>query len=139
MHLFSKKQTTERGSINNSSQTFHQRTASEECCFANEQKTTVNRNPLDSFISFKLNSLVASDALMFCILVGCNYSLPNTTAMYLRRVTLDLHTLILSHLCALMMDGGWSNEAVLHPPTPIAILRSSLIWFPDKYGPEQQQ
>lgn len=59
---------------------------------------------------------------------------------HLRWVTLDLHTLFLSQLRALMMkDEGWSNESVPHTPTPIAILRSSLIWLPDKYGPEEQQ
>lgn len=138
MHFFTQKQTTQRGSINNSSKSYHQRTASsEECCFANEQKTTVNRNSSDSFISFQLSLFVALDALMFCTPAGCN-SIHSSTLRLPEASKLGFtHPLPLPP--PLMMDEGWSNESVLHPPTPIAILRSSLIWLPDKYGPEQPQ
>lgn len=140
MPLLTQKQTTQRGSINNSSKSCHQRTASSEvCCVANEQKTTVNTNSSDSFISSQLSLFVALDALMFCTPEGYTTLFTPLHYSYLRQVTLDLHTLFLSHLHALMMDEGWSNESVLHLPIPIAILRSSLIWLPDKHGPEQQK
>lgn len=57
IYTHNQKQTTQRGSINNSSMSYHQKTASSEiCCFANEQKTTVNRSSSDTFLSLKLLS-----------------------------------------------------------------------------------
>lgn len=83
VHLLVQNLTTQRGSINNSCKSCHQRTvSSDECSLANEKKTTVNRN-LDTFsFFFHLSLFVTLDALMFCIPVGCNYSLLYTTATW---------------------------------------------------------
>lgn len=72
MHFFTQKQTARRGSINNSSKSYHHRTASSEICyFANEQKTTANRNSSDSFKSLQLCSFVALGSLMYFTPVRC--------------------------------------------------------------------
>lgn len=124
--------------MNNSSKSSRQRTASsEECCFANEQKTTVNKNSSDTFISFPLSLFVALDTLMFGTPVGCNYTTHSFTLQIPAATNLGFTHPPL--LCTLKKNDGLSDDSILHPPTSIAILRSSLIWLPDKYGPEQQQ
>lgn len=114
VHFFTHKQSIQRGSINNSSMSYHQRIASsEECCFANEQKTTVNRNSSDSLISFQLSLFVALDALMFCVPVGCN-SIHSSTLRLPEASNLGFtHPLPLPPLCT---DDGWRMEQWICPP-----------------------
>lgn len=115
MHLFVQKQTTQRGSINNSSKSYHQRTASSEvCCFADEQKTTVNRNSSDSFISFQLSLFVALDALMLCIPVGCNSTHSFTLQLPEASNLGFTHPLPLTPSCTDVE--GWRMEQWICPP-----------------------
>lgn len=103
MHVFTQKQTAQIGSINNSSKSYHQRTASSEvCCFADVQKATVNRNSSD----------------MFCVPAGCN-TIHSFTLQLAEESNLEFtQPLPLPPLCT--DDEGWNNKSVPHPPIPIA-------------------
>lgn len=105
MHFFTQKQTAHRGSINNSSKSYHHRTASSEICyFANEQKTTANKLLRQFQIS---PTLLVCSVRLFDVFYTSEMHLDLLFyTIYLRRATLDLHIFLLSHFCALMMDEG---------------------------------
>lgn len=109
--------TTRRVGINNSSKPCHQRTASEVCCFANEQKDgkTVNRNSSDNFIPSQLSLFVTLDALMLCAPAG-HSTIHSSTLPLPEASNLGVtHLLPLPPPCA---DDGWMKDGAMNLSSP---------------------